>query len=35
MSDKTLCSEKEIQEHEHEYPIRSNKRRNAIFMGEA
>ena len=35
MSDKTLCSEKEIQGEEQHVGVRSNKRRNATFMGES
>ena len=35
MSDRTLCSEKELQETEQASPpARNMKRRNAIFMGQ-
>ena len=35
MSDRTLCSEKELKEEDNTAPARSTKRRNAIFMGES
>ena len=35
MSDRTLCSEKELKEEENLVAVRSTKRRNAIFMGQS